>query len=1048
MNSNLLAPNGKPSNLTAEQYKLVRTPEFKAWFGDWENDPENASEVVDENGEPLVVYRGWSSNRSFGYVFNYNTNLFGSSDRSTSRKKNRFGFYFTPSKPIAEVYAEDFATSYNDYLDYRGLDKTKATPIVQSYFLNIRRILNLTETNPSFPSVKKLSDNYNDLIKNMYGSGLNKKRYKENFDRTSALYGTELGLKDLSDMVGLRKTDFDGNQYLMDKYEDNDVKVIYSWFINDDVQSDTIIREKIISKGYNGVFFKETTGLYQTLSSKEQKKYDQNFDKGIQIEYPFVFVAFEPNQIKLADGTNTTFNADNPDIRFNDGGEMDSFPAFFKSVKIEDGSKYIGLKFKDVFPFLYKKRTPNDFKLFVKRYYQTLDRILQDNYATQSMKQTDLNSIDWMKVDFDKKEYLSRFFLDSSGTIIDFRKGKEIYSDGGETNSNLLAPNGKPSKLTAEQYKLVRTQAFKDWFGDWENDPANASKVVDKNGEPLVVYHGTNNKFNTFEPTQTNFYAITKGTYFFTDNKAVAENFGEILLPVFLQIDNPTYLDGRSSGRFSTWDLYDDEGNYGFIVSNSDTGGGIATEYAVENPNQIKLADGTNTTFDADNPDIRFNNGGEMKKVDKGGITYGKSHDEGGIPVKNASTGQMLEVEGGEGIVNKRSMASDKMVKLNGKQMSICEAVSHLNQMEGGVKFSCDDVSHRQFIEEMELGGELERGIRTEKEHIETLRKLYENRITPNEAIKEVAKEHIAENPHYYSDLAKMEKSKIDYEKVQDIESKLFTFDIPKHFFDPIEKPDFEEDDLTRFSNGGQMKSSCGCQHTPKKYMDGGIFGGGLEQLESFGEPKKEDKMAELCLAVIDRARVLLNQDLQSKLLSSKVPSNLHKYFIAFDKINLYDDGWRFSYGKSKQWAGLCASHGLEQDRGKKTLYLSVDFVKHDELFSQHFEEVVYHEMAHAVVSEYIESKIGRGAMQELDPLHYVNTPEQPIGHGNIWKSICPALDSNCEMFYAKAKYKESFKNFKYECGNCGQKKYGNSRNFAEICFRCFKAVIVTKNEE
>jgi hypothetical protein len=35
--SNLLAPNGKPSNLTPEQYKLVRTPEFKAWFGDWEN---------------------------------------------------------------------------------------------------------------------------------------------------------------------------------------------------------------------------------------------------------------------------------------------------------------------------------------------------------------------------------------------------------------------------------------------------------------------------------------------------------------------------------------------------------------------------------------------------------------------------------------------------------------------------------------------------------------------------------------------------------------------------------------------------------------------------------------------------------------------------------------------------------------------------------------------------------------------------------------------------------------------------------------------------
>ena len=46
--------------------------------------------------------------------------------------------------------------------------------------------------------------------------------------------------------------------------------------------------------------------------------------------------------------------------------------------------------------------------------------------------------------------------------------------------SKLLAPNGKQSKLTPEEYKLVRTPAFKKWFGDWENDPANASKVNDK----------------------------------------------------------------------------------------------------------------------------------------------------------------------------------------------------------------------------------------------------------------------------------------------------------------------------------------------------------------------------------------------------------------------------------------------------------------------------------------------------------------------------------------------------------------------------------------
>ena len=51
----LKAPNGKPSNLNERQWLQVRTPNFKAWFGDWENDPKNASKVVDENGEPMLM---------------------------------------------------------------------------------------------------------------------------------------------------------------------------------------------------------------------------------------------------------------------------------------------------------------------------------------------------------------------------------------------------------------------------------------------------------------------------------------------------------------------------------------------------------------------------------------------------------------------------------------------------------------------------------------------------------------------------------------------------------------------------------------------------------------------------------------------------------------------------------------------------------------------------------------------------------------------------------------------------------------------------------
>lgn len=81
---------------------------------------------------------------------------------------------------------------------------------------------------------------------------------------------------------------------------------------------------------------------------------------------------------------------------------------------------------------------------------------------------------------------------------------KSIDAVPAQTNRSgqLLAPNGQPSRLTERQWKATRTKEFKDWFGDWENDPANASGVVDANGEPLVVYHGTKNIFKGFDRTE------------------------------------------------------------------------------------------------------------------------------------------------------------------------------------------------------------------------------------------------------------------------------------------------------------------------------------------------------------------------------------------------------------------------------------------------------------------------------------------------------------------------------------------------------------------
>ena len=115
----------------------------------------------------------------------------------------------------------------------------------------------------------------------------------------------------------------------------------------------------------------------------------------------------------------------------------------------------------------------------------------------------------------------------------------------------LIAPNGKPSNLNQQQYDLVRTPAFKNWFGDWQNDPKNASKIVDENGEPMVVYHGTFNNFEAFDRSKggtntASVFSMPRNNWFwFSNNKDISSSYGSKILPVFLNVRNPQKAEGK-----------------------------------------------------------------------------------------------------------------------------------------------------------------------------------------------------------------------------------------------------------------------------------------------------------------------------------------------------------------------------------------------------------------------------------------------------------------------------------------------------------------------
>jgi hypothetical protein len=234
--------------------------------------------------------------------------------------------------------------------------------------------------------------------------------------------------------------------------------------------------------------------------------------------------------------------------------------------------------------------------------------------------------------------------VDDTQFIVDKKNPAIKYSNGGKTKT-LLAPNGKPSNLTHEQWHIVRTKAFKDWFGDWEKDPANASKVVDENGEPLVVFHFTNTEFNVFDLSKARTTGYSNLGFWFGSDKDKSNEYGRIEKSCYLKIDNAYYLSdwedfegdinrysktfGNEANEFREY--LASKGHDGVIIDNADIDGiGEQTIYVAFEPTQIKLADGTNTTFDGSNPDIRFEKGGEIVQLQN--VNKARSIMDGNMP--------------------------------------------------------------------------------------------------------------------------------------------------------------------------------------------------------------------------------------------------------------------------------------------------------------------------------------------------------------------------------------------------------------------------------
>lgn len=218
----------------------------------------------------------------------------------------------------------------------------------------------------------------------------------------------------------------------------------------------------------------------------------------------------------------------------------------------------------------------------------------------------------------DNNQYMQRTeFTDDAAQI----RRKEGYNQLFQSADVAGSERGEAADAAKEwQEKGTDSKYFKKWFGN--------SKVVDENGEPLVVYHGTNADFDKFEIGDIGFHfgnyeqANERMTDFSDGNPHIMSGYLKMENPLDIVSDVGDWLDVDTVKEYlheyevlsdeefknvntlsEITSLLQDKGYDGIIYENQFEGEGKS--YIVFNSSQFKSVDNRGT-FDAENPNIYY----------------------------------------------------------------------------------------------------------------------------------------------------------------------------------------------------------------------------------------------------------------------------------------------------------------------------------------------------------------------------------------------------------------------------------------------------------
>ena len=130
--------------------------------------------------------------------------------------------------------------------------------------------------------------------------------------------------------------------------------------------------------------------------------------------------------------------------------------------------------------------------------------------------------------------------------------GLQLPSGLFRTDGYIHSIRDSDSSVKPKFENVTKSQQFKRWFGDWEKKPNTASKIVNEDGTPRIIYHQTAAEFNVFSnanPLAGRNDSETPNGFFAKDNDADIGVGGNKQMALYGDMKKPLHFKARADAN-------------------------------------------------------------------------------------------------------------------------------------------------------------------------------------------------------------------------------------------------------------------------------------------------------------------------------------------------------------------------------------------------------------------------------------------------------------------------------------------------------------------